>query len=175
MAALWNIHQIRLLPLLSDEVLNHSEQLILRLFKSAILLTVATFLVRIVFSEWETLEDTVWGVMYSIRSQRNYFHERVLQYRTFFLVYCITINYVFLIRYNLYLGNCINFLSFYDSKFPASVIIIKVCFICFYFGNCFSQTIDKLLLLILVPRTLMVFIKDIIESACLCLPFYGNV
>lgn len=67
-AALRNIHQIRLLPLLSDEVLNMLEQLILRLFKSTILLTMATFLVCIVFFKRETLEHIIWGVVNSINS-----------------------------------------------------------------------------------------------------------
>ena len=137
-AALRNIHQIRLLPLLSDEVLNMLEQLILWLFKSTILLTMATFLVCIVFFERETLEHVIWGVVNSIDSERNDFHERILQYWIFFIIYGIAINNRSLSWSTVYLGNSINLLCFYSSKFPASVIVVKVCFVCFYFDDGFS-------------------------------------
>jgi hypothetical protein len=175
MVTLRDIHQIGLLPLLSDKIFNMPEQLILRLFKFSILLTVATFLVCIVFFERETLKHVVWGVVHSIDSERNNFHERVLQYWIFFLIYGIAINYRSLSWNTINLGNSINLLCFDDSKFPTSIIIVEVSFVCFYFDNGLSQLIQKLLFLILIPRFLMMFIENIIKGACLCLLFDGNV
>ncbi len=173
-AALRNIHQIRLLPLVFYEILNMFEQLILRLFKSSILLTVATFLVCIVFFEREIFEHVVWGVVMSIDSQRNNFHERILQNWIFLLIYGIAVNNHWLGWNILYLGIGINFLYFYSSKFPSSVIIIEISFVCFYFDDRFSQLIQKLLFLMSAPGFLMMFVEYIIQGPR-CLLFDGNV
>ena len=162
------------MPLVFYEILNMFEQLILRLFKSSILLTVATFLVCIVFFEREIFEHVVWGVVMSIDSQRNDFHERILQNWIFLLIYGIAINNRWLGWNILYLGIGINFLYFYSSKFPSSIIIIEVSFVCFYFDNGFSQLIQKLLFLMSGPGFLMMLVEYIIEGPRGLL-FDGNV